>query len=310
MKAVAATAALLALAGCGIPARPTAPPPRAAANLGLVGPSGPAIAPDWWLALGDVQLNAIMQAALAGNPSLDAALARLRAARATLAESDAGDGPQVALDGSIQRQRLSGRSTIPPPFAGSTRWIASAQAGLDWNLDFFGRQKALIAEAGASLRAAELDAAAARLAIGANVAAAYVDLARAYALADVARDLVTSRQASLRLANTRIRTGLASEFEARAGETLLAESRQALVRAEAGRTLAVHALAALAGRGVDFYAGPRLMRSTLPRCRRKYPPICSGGGRICSPARRGSMRHWPGAPLRVPISTRTSIFAR
>lgn len=214
-----------------------------------------ALAPDWWTALGDRQLDAIMAAALAGNPSLDAAMARLRAARAMLAESDAAAAPQVALDASLQRQRLSGRSTIPPPYAGSTLWIASAQAALDWNLDLFGRQVALIAQAGSSLRAAELDAAAARLALTASVAAAYVDLASAYALADVARDLVASREQSLRLANTRIRTGLASDFEARTGETLLAEARQALVRAEAGRALAVHALAALAGRGADFYAG-------------------------------------------------------
>ena len=255
MRRLAGLLALVALAGCAVPPRPAAPQPLAAADLGLTGPSMAPLAPDWWTALGDLQLDAIMATALAHNPSLDQAVARLRAARATLAESDAATAPQVVLDASVQRDRLSGRSTIPPPYAGSTRWIASAQAGLDWNLDFFGRQAALVAQAGASLRAAELDAATARLALTANIAAAYVDLYRAYALADVARDLVAARQASLRLATTRIRTGLASEFEARAGETLLAEARQALVRAEAGRTLAVHALAALAGRGADFYAG-------------------------------------------------------
>jgi NodT family efflux transporter outer membrane factor (OMF) lipoprotein len=247
-------AALAALVGCGVPPRPATPVPLAAADVGLSASPGLTLAPDWWTALGDRQLEAIMAAALAGNPSLDAAMARLRAARAALAESDAATAPQVALDASLQRQRLSGRSTIPPPYAGSTRWSANAQAALDWNLDFFGRQAALVAQAGSSLHAAELDAAAARLALTANVAAAYVDLARAYALVDVARDLVAAREQSLKLANTRIRTALASDFEARAGETLLAEARQALVRAEAGRMLAVHALAALAGRGADFYA--------------------------------------------------------
>ena len=195
-----------------------------------------------------------MAAALAGNPSLDAAFARLNAARAALAESGSATAPQVGLDTSLERQRLSGRYTIPPPYAGTTRWIASAQAGLDWNLDLFGAQKARIAQSGAGLRAAALDAAAARLSIAGSVASAYVDLARAYALADVARDLVVSRERSLKLANTRIRTGLASDFDARTGETLLAEARQAQIRAEAGRVLAVHALAALAGRGADFYA--------------------------------------------------------
>lgn len=262
MKHASPLLMLALLGGCaGLPPRPAAPTPVAAATLGLGAVAGPVIAPDWWTALGDAQLDAIMAAALAGNPSLDAALARLSAARATLQESGAATAPQIGLDASVQRQRLSGRSTIPPPFAGSTRWIATAQAGLDWNLDLFGRQKALIAEAGNAARAAELDAAAARLAIAGNVASAYVDLARAYALADVARDLVASRERSLKLANTRIRTGLASDFDARAGETLLAEARQALIRADAGRLIAVHALAALAGRGADFYAG--VTRPTL-----------------------------------------------
>ncbi|WP_156678309.1 efflux transporter outer membrane subunit [Sphingomonas profundi] len=255
MRRLLPVAASLALAGCaGLPPRAAAPVPIAAGQLGLAAAPLPPVAPDWWTALGDPQLDRLMAAALAHEPSLDAALARLAAARATLAETDSVDDPQGALDASLDRQRLSGRSTIPPPFAGSTRWIASAQAGLGWTLDLFGRQKALIAQAGAGADAAALDAAAARLAIVSGVASAYVDLARAYALADVARDLVASRDRSLALANTRIRTGLASDFDARAGETLLAEARQAQIRAEAGRTLAVHALAALVGRGADFYA--------------------------------------------------------
>ncbi len=262
MKRLSLLLATASLAGCaGLPPRPAPPSLIIAGKLGLSSQNSPVIAPDWWTALGDAQLNALMAAALAGNPSLDAALARLRAARASLAESDSSTAPQIALDASLSRQRLSGRYTIPPPYAGTTRWIASAQAGLDWNLDLFGRQAALIAQAGAGLHAAELDAAAARLAIAGNVASAYVDLARSYALADVARDLVVSRQQSLKLANTRIRTGLASDFDARAAETLLAEAQQALIRAEGGRTLAVHALAALVGRGADFY--PSVTRPTL-----------------------------------------------
>lgn len=252
------------LAGCaGVPPRAGPPASLQAAALGLTGPTVALRQAEWWRGLNDPQLNAILASALAGNPSLETALARLRAARATLAESDAGTDPQIALDGSVLRQRLSGRYTIPPPFAGSTRWVTNAQVGLDWDLDFFGRQRALVAQAGAAVRAAELDAAAARLAIIASVAAAYVDLSRAYALGDVARDLVASRQQSLRLARTRVRTGLASDFELRAGETLLAEAEQAVVRADASRDLAGHALAALAGRGVDFYAGITRPRFTL-----------------------------------------------
>src|SRR3546814_13103622 len=51
-----------------------------------------------------------------------------------------------------------------------------------------------------------------------------------------------------------IRSKLASDLDARAAETVLAQARQALVRAEGQRVLLVHALALLAGQGAHYYA--------------------------------------------------------
>ena len=39
----------------------------------------------------------------------------------------------------------------PVNIAGTVRAIGTAQAGLDWNLDLFGRQKAAIAQAGVTV---------------------------------------------------------------------------------------------------------------------------------------------------------------
>ena len=52
----------------------------------------------------------------------------------------------------------------------------------------------------------------------------------------------------------RIRNKLASDLDAQAAHTLLAQAQQALVRATAQRVLAANALAALAGRGLDYPA--------------------------------------------------------
>jgi NodT family efflux transporter outer membrane factor (OMF) lipoprotein len=247
----------LALGACAVPHSPPAVAPIAPTTLGLTGPAAPAIADSWWTSFGDVQLDRLVTDATAGNPSLSAALARIAQAQAVLASRDAANGPEVTLDGSAQVARLSGRYTIPPPYAGTVRFIGQAQANLNWNLDLFGRQRAAIEGARASAQAAALDLAAARLAIAGSVVQTYIDLARAEAEAVIARRTIATRQESLRLVNVRIRSRLASILQATAAQTLLAQAQTALVRAEGSRALATNALAALAGRGPDYAAAIR-----------------------------------------------------
>lgn len=254
---VLALASTALLAGCAIPASRPEVAQIADSRLGLTGATDaavPVIADDWWRSFGDPQLDRLVTDAQAGNPSLAAALARVRQASAILANQRANDGPDVALDAQAQVARLSGRYQIPPPFAGTTRFLGTGQAGLNWNLDLFGRQKAVIAEASASTRAAMLDATAARLALAGSVVQTYIELARAEKLAALAQRTIATREGSLRLVQVRIRNKLASDLDAQAAQTLLAQAQQALVRAMAQRALAANALAALAGRGVDYPA--------------------------------------------------------
>jgi NodT family efflux transporter outer membrane factor (OMF) lipoprotein len=246
--------ALLLVSACAVPHSPPVVTPIAPAGLGLAGAATPAIADDWWTGFGDPQLDRLVADATTGSPSLAAALARIAQAQAVLSSRTAADGPEVTLDGSAQVARLSGRYTIPPPYAGSVRFIGQGQANLNWNLDLFGRQRAAIEGARASTRAAALDLAAARLAIAGSVVQTYIDLARAEAEAAIARRTIATRQESLRLVNVRIRNRLASNLQATAAETLLAQARAALVRAQGSRALATNALAALAGRGPDYAA--------------------------------------------------------
>ncbi len=244
----------LLLAGCSVPqAHPavTQTPPE---RLGLGTAQAPLVAADWWRGLGDPQLDRIVGDALSGNPSLDVALARLRQAESVLATRRADNGPSVSLDAQEQYSRISGRYTIPPPFAGTTQWLGQAQANLNWTIDLFGRQAVAIEAARASTRAAVLDVTAARLALAGSVAQTYVELARAERQAAIARQTIDTRTRSLALIQSRIRHQLASQLDASSGQTLLAQARVALARAEAQAALSRNALAALAGRGLDYPA--------------------------------------------------------
>ena len=248
-------ASIAMLAACATPRAQPEVTPVAGASLNLGATPAPAIDAQWWTGLGDAQLDRIMADALAGSPRLDMALARLREARSYVDIQRAGQLPTIAVDANEQRTRLSDKYIIPPPYGGTTRWMGQAQATLGWNLDFWGKQASAVAQARASADAAALDVYAARLALTGAVAQTYVELARTERQIAIAQANIGQRDHALKLTQVRIRSGLASTLDARAAETLVAQSRQALVQAEGQREVLRHALAMLAGRGADYYAG-------------------------------------------------------
>ena len=247
-------ATALMLAGCAIPASKPQLTPKAAPDLALTGAPTPSIDAAWWQAFGDPQLDRIVADALAGNPSLDAALARVRQAEAVLATRRGEARPELSADVNPQEQRLSNAYIIPPPYGGTVRFVGTAQANLTYNLDLFGRQKAVIAGARADVRAAGLDVAAARLMLAGSVVQAYSDVVRAERQAAIAGQTIAARENTLRLVQVRVRNQLASKLDTEAAGTLLAQAREALVQAQGARVLATDALAALAGRGADYPA--------------------------------------------------------
>lgn len=248
-------ASIAMLAACATPRADPDVTPVAGASLSLGSTPAPAIDAQWWRGLGDPQLDRIMADALAGSPRLDMALSRLREARAYVDIQRAGQLPRIAVDAEEQRTRLSDKYIIPPPYGGSTRWMGQAQATLGWNLDFWGKQAAAVAQARASAQAAALDYHAARLALTGAVAQTYVELARTERQIAIAEANIAQRERALQLTQVRIRSGLASTLDQRGAETLLAQARQALVQAQGQREVLRHALAMLAGRGADYYAG-------------------------------------------------------
>lgn len=252
-----ATTALLScllLSAC-VDAPPTEPSGHvlAAADLGLDKSSGQRPAPVWWKDLGDDQLDRLVADAFAGNPTLAAALARMRAASAGLAAERAATWPQVSLDASEERAVLSGHYTYPPPYAGSTQWIGTIEAGLSWNIDLWGRESAIVAAAGQTAKAAKLDSDAARLALAGAVSQTYIALAAAYRTCDVTGDVVMLRGREWKLAVSRVHSGLDSRSGLQSAEEALAAAKVADSACIADRDRIIHALAALTGRGADAY---------------------------------------------------------
>jgi NodT family efflux transporter outer membrane factor (OMF) lipoprotein len=203
----------------------------------------------------------LIEQSLRTAPSLATALARIRQAEARAQAAGAGNRPSFALDASEQRVRLSEHDIIPPPYGGSAVWRGGVTAGLSWDLDFFGRQAALIREAKLERDAAALDAEGARLAIAGSLAQAYLQLDRAYRLLDIARQTEEQRQDILDITRSRVQAGLAPRPEQRQAEAALPAARMQRLQAQAESEIAMHRIAALIGLGADSY--PQFTRPQL-----------------------------------------------
>ncbi|WP_416401359.1 efflux transporter outer membrane subunit [Alicycliphilus denitrificans] len=248
LHAAALAAALLALTGCadmsGI-----APQARLRDAATLVDPGAPAaaVAPDWWRAFGDAQLDALVQQALDGNPGLRQAAARIARAEAFTRSARAALGPQVNAGADLTRQRYSENGPYPPGQAGSILNVDTARLSGSWEIDFFGKNRAALESALGTTRAARADADAARLLLAANVVHAYLQLARLQEQLQVADRTLAQRGEVLRLVRQRVSAGLDTRLELRQSEGALPEARQQIEALREQAVLTRNALGALVG---------------------------------------------------------------
>ena len=205
----------------------------------------------WWKSFGDPQLDQIMDEALAGNPDLRIAEARLRQALAQAAGVDATRKPSASLSAQAAGARTSQDGFVPPPYNGT--WIGFEQinAVLSWQLDLWGRNRANYESAVGSAKAAELDTQAARLSLTVSIARIYAQMAGDYLQLDVAQDSLKQREQILDLTRQRNREGMDSMLEVRQAEAGVPDAREQIGLLSESTEQARNALAALIGAGPD-----------------------------------------------------------
>ena len=148
-----------------------APPPHFV--RGDAGAAPVEAAAPWWRSLGDPVLNQLRDQALAGNPRLDAAAARIRQARAALRQKRAEELPTVNGSVIYAKARLPGQSED-----GSATTLDLYNVGFDasWELDLFGGGRRAIEATRADVAASEAGLDDARVSLSAEVAQSYVEL--------------------------------------------------------------------------------------------------------------------------------------
>lgn len=229
---------------------------------------------DWWTMFGDRQLDALVAEALARSPTLMEAQARIRRADAIVQVVGAQRRPATELNASVTPQRFSSNGMVPPPYAGSYQTTARLAADLQWDLDFWGRNRSALAAATSRADAARVDARAAQELLAAALVGACIEFDRIERQRDLARAELARRQDVARLVGLRVAARLAAESEHKAELASMAQGQAQLDNWDQLARLARNRLAALAGQGPDrglALAIPSLATARTPRLPEELP---------------------------------------
>jgi NodT family efflux transporter outer membrane factor (OMF) lipoprotein len=237
------------LAGCASPAgiAPSHEPLRLAAPADAAGWPDPARDGTAWADWHDARLDALIAGALRDQPSLKIVQLRVQQAGRAVVAADAARSPQVNASVDLSDQRFTKNGMFPPPLGGALLWNNSAQFGASWEWDLFGRQRAALAAALGTQRAAATEAQAAGMLLAANIASGWVGLARALELRSVAQSALTEREQVLAIVRDRVGAGLDTTVDLRQAEGAVAQTRLDTTAADQQIARARHALAELSG---------------------------------------------------------------
>jgi len=235
-----AAALLLAsvLGACAVP--PATDEPRLTVPVDTVFPMSPAVAgPDaaalaWRDFLTDARTQALVDLALQRNRDLRIALLNVEQARAVLGVQQADRLPNIGVGIGAER------SSVSSTYSAGIR-LAS------FELDLFGRVKALSEAAAARVLASDEARRAVQLSLVTAVADAELALRADDALIALTAQVLASREESLRLVRIKFDGGAAGEAELRASESLVAAARAQVQALQRQRAQHQNALVLLAG---------------------------------------------------------------
>ncbi|HYC45431.1 MAG TPA: efflux transporter outer membrane subunit [Burkholderiales bacterium] len=265
----AATAA--ALAGCaGMPGFGRVSPDPAVTAMPAIAPSatarisGELAIERWWTVFGDRNLDRLIVEALARNEDIEAAIARVREAQASLDIAGAALSPTLDLRAETGKSQRSTVTTMPLP-PGVDRRGASNTLSLaaGYELDLWGRLASTTAAARSQLLATEWARSAVEWGVTARVAEAYFGLAAVERQIEISEAVRASRLATLKLRQREHEVGAGNEFDLRRAEAEVTATDASLASLARERVSLERALTVLLGRTPNEIVTGSLPRAVL-----------------------------------------------
>ncbi len=192
----------------------------------------------------DAGFTALKKAARTA-PTIQAALARIDAARALVGSATANRLPSLSVDSNITAERGSAASQSNNPFFDRDKVLFQPKLQASWDLDIFGSLRASKHASQARLDASGADADAVRLALDCDIALALLDYRDAAARAVIVqRDLGDSLEL-VRLTQIKARAGVVPEFDVVRAQALAKDAQARLTPFDGQTARAVGRLVAL-----------------------------------------------------------------
>jgi NodT family efflux transporter outer membrane factor (OMF) lipoprotein len=206
----------------------------------------------WWNQFGDPQLDELLRRAIADNPHIATAEARIAVAKGFAQVARSAQLPTVDAAAELDSTRFTHNSDFPEQINGHDLfggpvWNNSLGVSVAYHVDFWGRDRAVLAAALDEVRVAEYEAQDARLAIEGALVRTYARLDYIYRLQDNERSILADEGQVADLAERRLKAGLGTEFETQQARTAVAGTEADLVQTADRIELLKHQIAALCG---------------------------------------------------------------
>ena len=177
----------------------------------------------WWKNLGDAELNALIADAVAKNPDVMMADARLRQSRALQAVQDGASAPTLEALGRVTKDTLSqnGEQFANVPLKHPLVEFTNRQIGFDasWEIDLWGHQQRVSESANARAQASAQRLQDVQLVLVAEVARNYIELRAVQQRWQVAKENAENYNEALRLTRLSHQHGEASQLDVERVET-------------------------------------------------------------------------------------------
>ncbi len=238
-----ALVAVAMLAGCSmIPAyeRPMAPVAASFPGDAMGAANSPSAADTpWQQFFKDARLNRLLELSLQNNRDLRVAVLNIEQTRALFQLRRADELPTLNAG-------MSG-SRVPASGGGISSTYSAGLSVTSYELDFFGRVRALSQAAQAQLLSTDEARKTVQMALIASVANTYLSLLADDELLRVTRDTLDTRKASLKLAQLKFANGAASQLDLTQFESLLESAKVSLAQHMRQRAQDENALVLLLG---------------------------------------------------------------
>lgn len=201
----------------------------------------------WWRGFDDDGLSRVVERVADHNRSLQAAAYRVAAARAVRNGADVAGLPKLGASGRLEWFRNSGNGLQSQFVAPQNENQVRLGGEVSWEIDVFGRVRRLQQAASADLEAEQEDYHDLLVMLRAEAALAYVDLRAAAQRLQLAQQSVEVQRGTLRQAQSRVATGLATGLDTAQAQASLASTLALLPGFERDQRTAENRLAVLLG---------------------------------------------------------------